>query len=103
LRARPSSTECNDMKIEINFTEGLPQFGLGAYIFLLWDGSLCEGELIRRDDDLFLVRYIGDGEGGGPRRIEKRADQGLIQAHTQIASRGRKFVVPYDKTANVER
>ena len=83
------------MSIRLNFTPGLPPVLSGACIFLLWDGSLCEGELIQRDGRHVLVHY-NLAALGWPQRIEKVADRGAIQGYAApIADPGRAQASPW--------
>lgn len=76
------------MTIRIEFTPGLPPPLTGACIFLMWDGMLCEGELIVKDGRRMLVHY-NLAAPDAPERIEQRAEGGKVQGYAHIADRGR--------------
>lgn len=73
---------------QITLTPGLPPPLTGACIFLLWDGMLCEGELIKKDGRNVLVHY-NLAAPGAPERIEHAADGGKVLGYTPIADRSR--------------
>lgn len=76
------------MTIKIDFTPGLPPPLTGSCIFLLWDGTLCEGTLHREGEHLMLTHY-NQVAPGAPERITLRADTGKVQGYAPITGHTR--------------
>lgn len=74
------------MQLNITFTPGLPPPLTGPCIFLLWDGTLCEGGLFHKGGRTWLVHY-NFANPIAPERIEMPADGGKIQAYAPISDR----------------
>ncbi|MFK4705627.1 hypothetical protein ABIC83_002466 [Roseateles asaccharophilus] len=72
------------MQVNIAITPGLPPPLTGACIFLLWDGTLCEGALFQKDGRRWLVHY-NFAKTAEPERIEMPADGGKVQGYAPIA------------------
>ena len=75
--------------MQIEFTPGLPPPLTGPCIFLMWDGMLCEGVLLREGAHQMLIHY-NLTTPGRPDRIAVRADTGKVQGYAPIADRGRR-------------
>jgi hypothetical protein len=69
------------MTILVEFQKGLPDHG-DPCIFLLWDGSLCEGFLSKEGERRMLTTY--SLAGPAPERITMRADGGKIQGFAEL-------------------
>lgn len=76
------------MSINIESTPGLPPAGEGPCIFLLWDGSLCEGVLHREEGRLMLTHY-NLSSPGAPEKITMRADTGKVAAYARLTGHQR--------------
>lgn len=78
--------------LTINLTPGLPPPLAGACIFLMWDGTLCEGQIIRREDGRLVLVHYDLTAPHDPQRIEHSVDEGgkdKVQGYVRIADRGR--------------
>lgn len=76
--------------MNVQFTPGLPPQLSGACIFLLWDGSLCEGHLVRRgeaDQPVLITYNLADPER--PERIELRAGPDKVQGYALLTGHGK--------------
>jgi hypothetical protein len=85
------------MSYKIEFTRGLPPALTGPCIFLMWDGSACEGGLHTRDGRQWLVTH-NYADPTRPQRIEIPADGGKVLGFA-LATPSRGFVDPFAATA----
>lgn len=65
------------MNVHLDFTPGLPSACDGPCVFLLWDGSICEGGLYLREGRRWLVTH-NYADPQRPERIEMPADTGRV-------------------------
>lgn len=85
------------MSYKIEFTAGLPPLHCGPCIFLMWDGSVCEGGLHTKDGRQWLVTH-SYADPTLPQRVEIPADGGKVLGFA-LAMPIRGFADPFASTA----
>jgi hypothetical protein len=70
----------------IHFEPGLPPHG-NPCIFLMWDGSLCEGFLQHENGHRMLTTY--NLVAKSPEQIKLRAATGKVQAYAELTGHPR--------------
>lgn len=85
------------MSFNIEFNPGLPPPLTGPCLFLMWDGSVCEGGLHTSDGRQWLVTH-NYADPTQPQRIEIPADGGKVLGFA-ISTPAREFTNPFASTA----